>query len=156
MSAVAEHHAVSIQPCLAEGLTSLLSLAREFASYQPLPLPFQENRFLSLWETLIGNDAGVIYVLYVDREPQGFIGGFKYEEPYTGTKLAQENYWFVRPGYRGNGMGLYWAFEKWAKEQGCHQIRMAHLVNSMPERMKFVYEQRLGFREMETHFSKDL
>ena len=97
----------------------------------------------------------MIFALTDGETVVGMIGGMAYPEPYSGDLVAQEFFWYVRDGHRGGGIRLYRAFEAWAREKQCLEIRMGHLSDSMPEKLKRVYVA-LGFREVETNYSKDL
>jgi GNAT superfamily N-acetyltransferase len=63
---------------------------------------------------------------------------------------STEIFWYVRKGYRGRyGIDLIEEYEQWAKQKGCKRIRMIHLVDLMPDKLKRFYERR-GYKEIET------
>ena len=45
--------------------------------------------------------------------------------------------------------------EQWAKEKGCAEIRMGHLSDLNPEKVRRFY-QRMGYRQVETNYAKRL
>lgn len=139
----------------ARDLPELAACARDFYAASRFLHTFDMARFEAVWTTLLASGTGVVLGLREDGEVVGTIGGVVYAEPYSGDLIATEFFWFVRPGRRGGGMRLYRAFEAWAREQNCTQIRMGHLSDSMPQKVKRVYE-RLGFEEVETNYAKPL
>lgn len=118
---------------------------------------FDAAHFVRFWTMLLENDLGVIFLLEKEGVIQGVIGGLATPDPYHGGMVASEAFWWVLPEYRGGiGAGrLYKAFETWAVEQCCEEIRMIHLEVSMPERLAKFYE-RNEYSVMETHYSKQL
>ncbi len=110
---------------------------------------------MGFWQRYLQAGVGVVFLLEQAGQIVGAIGGLVYPEPYSGELVASEMFWFVRPDCRGSGMKLYFVFEEWARERGCDAIRMVHLSDSMPAKLRYVYA-RLGFEEVETHFSKPL
>lgn len=128
--------------------------AREFYAASRFLRVFDPARFVGLWAQMISVGIGVIYVLGEERI-EGALGGMVYPEPYSGDLVATEFFWFVRPGHRGGGMALYRAFESWARERGCSQLRMVHLADSMPEKLDRVY-RRMGYEPAEVLYVKEL
>lgn len=147
MKTIAEATAADI-PLLAE-------LARQFYSASRVLRGFDMQRFETLWRTLLESGAGVIFILKSDGQITGTIGGMMHPELYSGELLAVELFWFVDEAQRGQGIRLYRRFEQWAREKGCAEIRMAHLVDSMPEKVAAFYE-RVGYAKIETLFAKRL
>jgi GNAT superfamily N-acetyltransferase len=70
--------------------------------------------------------------------------------------IAIEQFWFVTPDHRNTKLGirLFDAVEKWAREVGADVLDFIALASSEDNVRKF-YERR-GFRELETHFVKEL
>jgi hypothetical protein len=118
---------------------------------------FDAAHFCNFWRVMLENDLGAIFLLEQEGVIQGAIGGLATPDPYHGGMVCSEAFWWVMPEYRGGiGSGrLYKAFETWAVEQCCEEIRMVHLEVSMPQRMAKFYE-RNGYSVMETHYSKGL
>jgi len=144
-----------IRQATAEDLRALYPLAREFYRSSRILRGFDLERFESFWRVLFGNGCGAIFLLTDGQDIQGTIGGMFYPEPYSGELLAQEFFWFVRKERRGAGVLLYRAFEDWARAQGCVELRMAHLSDSMPEKVADFY-RRMGYEKVETLYAKRL
>lgn len=145
---------MEIRRATVEDLAGLEPIARRFYASSERLRSFDAGRFTALWTGMIQNGMGVIF-LYCDPEPAGAIGGVKYPEAYSSDTLAQEFFWFVDEDHRGGGLGLYHAFEQWARDEGCDEIRMGHLVDLMPAKLTAVY-RRLGFEQIETNWAKRL
>ena len=137
-------------------LPKLTECFAEFCRATRFVRGFDMGRFAALWSGLLESKAGVVFGLFDEAgEIQGMLGGLAYPEPYSAELLATEMFWFVRAEERGGGIRLYRAFEQWAREMGCSQIRMVHLLDSMPERLEKVY-RRWGFKAAEVHYVRDL
>lgn len=145
---------MTIRYATAADLPALAPLAQQFYASSRFLRGFQQERFEAFWAPLLSG-SGVILLGERDGAPVGALGGMVYQEPYSGELVAVEFFWFVDPGSRGGGMALYREFEEFARRCGCTQIRMAHLLDLMPEKLGRVY-QRLGFTAMETHFCKEV
>jgi GNAT superfamily N-acetyltransferase len=116
---------------------------------------FELEMFVRSWTALIESGAGIIFLLSSETRIAGALGGIAYPDLYSGDLIATEFFWFVREGSRGGGLKLYRAFEQWARDRQCSQIRMVHLLDSMPEKLSRVYKH-LGFVPAETHYVKAL
>jgi GNAT superfamily N-acetyltransferase len=136
-------------------LARLEPLAREFYASSRFLVEFDLDRFVALWTHLIESGAGVIFLLEEDGEIAGTIGGVVYPEAYSPLLIATEFFWYVRDGLRGSGLKLYRKFEDWARSRGCGQVRMIHLLDSMPEKLERVYKH-LGFEAAEVHYTKEI
>lgn len=144
-----------IRPATTADLAALEPLAREFYASSRHLGRFDMDRFTQFWGTYLKAGIGAVFVLDEGRGIAGTIGGVLFPEPYSGELVATEMFWFVSSGSRGGGVALYRAFERWARERGCTALRMVHLSDSMPEKLRDFYS-RLGFQEIETHYSKPL
>jgi GNAT superfamily N-acetyltransferase len=134
-------------------LESLLPLAFDFSGLAGIEL--NQEAWLDNWRRLIDSGTGVIFAIKKELEPIGVIGGVFFNDINTGKRVAAEFFWFVKDGARGDGMKLLKRFELWAKENNCQEIMMVHLSNSMPGSLKKLYE-RLGYREIETQYKKEI
>ena len=141
--------AIKDLPDLAEGALMFYATSKFLKN-------FRLDRFIAIWTKMLETGTGVIFSLYDGPVGVGAIGGVVYPDLYSGHLVATEFFWFVVPEYRGkNGMELYWKFEHWALAQKCKEIRMVHLMDSMPDRLATVYK-RLGYEAAETHYVKSL
>jgi GNAT superfamily N-acetyltransferase len=82
------------------------------------------------------------------------LGAIKYPDLQNGKMAATECFWYVHPDSRGRGTSLLKAYEQWADEQGCKKKIMVHLMDSMSDRLKNLYERK-GYRAMEVHYVKE-
>ncbi len=136
-------------PKMAEG-------ARQFYASSRFLRKFEIERFCSVWKGFIEGGHGVIFAAFdEDGSPCGALGGLTYPDLYSEETHAMEFFWFMMPGYRGEGMKLLKMFEQWAKDRGCALVRMAHLSDSMPEKLERVY-CRMGYTLVESQFQKEI
>lgn len=149
--------ATTLRTATLADLPRLGDLAREFYASSVFLKGFDLDRFVSLWTVLIKNGSGVIYLLESANEIVGTIGAVAHPDAYSARVICQEFFIFVRSESRG-GTGLLKllrAFERWARERHCSEIRLGHLQDSMPEELKRLYV-RMGFVHVESMFSKEL
>jgi GNAT superfamily N-acetyltransferase len=136
-------------------LPMLDSLAREFVASSKGLGEFDLEHFVGMWTGMIEAGIGVILGLYEGGTLVGGIGGVAFKDLSMGRMQAQEAFWFVTEESRGEGLKLLDAFEQWAKEKGCRDILVAHLADSMPERLERIYRMR-GYRMTETIYRKEV
>ena len=144
-----------IRPATVETLGTLTTLARKFYASSAFLGQLDESSWVGMWRDILTADVGVIFVASDDVQPIGAIGGIVHKDPTTGRMTASEMFWFVQPESRGIGVTLYRSFEEWARQRHCVDIRMVHLSDSMPVKIKAFYEA-IGYREVETHYVKEL
>jgi GNAT superfamily N-acetyltransferase len=144
-----------IRPASVADLPRLHALAESFYASSKFLRGFELERFVSAWSHLLA--AGGVIFLLVDAGDAiaGALGGVLYPDLYSGRLVATEFFWFVDPARRGGGLKLYRAFEAWARAAGAHELRMVHLLDSMPDKLERTYKA-LGFAAAEIHYSKDL
>lgn len=109
-------------------------------------------------EDLIASGRGAVLLsIGEDGKVQGGLCALKGRDRHDGTLYAVEDFFFVHPEYRDQGIGaiLMRAFETWAVANGCKKAAMIHLVDSYPDILKAFYE-RSGYRLTELHYVKDL
>jgi GNAT superfamily N-acetyltransferase len=140
-----------------ELLDKIRALGDTFYEQAKLPGKFRLNSFANSWHTILNLKLGALWRADQDHRLTGLLGGIFSPDLCDGVIVAQEAFWFVHPDYRGGmtGIRLFHAFEDWSKEIGASRIIMAHLTNSMPEKLKSFY-QRSGFREVETTYMREL
>lgn len=123
-----------------EDLPKIAPIAKEFFLASQFLRRFELDRFVQVWTSLIESGTGVIFAIEDHSgEWAGAIGGVIYPDLYSGVLVATEFFWFVREGFRGQGIKLYRAFEHWARLRECSEIRMVHLMDSMPEKLERFY-----------------
>lgn len=138
-----------------EDIPKLKPLAEGFCKITKALKHFNFDCFDITWTSLLNSKAGVILLYESDKGVEGAICGVAYPDPHTGRKGAIEFAWFVDPQRRGCGARLYNAFEKWAREKGCLDIRMIALADSMAEELERFYIKK-GFERIEVHYGKEL
>jgi GNAT superfamily N-acetyltransferase len=136
-------------------LPRVAALAQEFSRQSAFTRNFDPDRFIGVWVGLLEAATGEIFLLTDGDAITGALGGVIYPDLYSGSPIATEFFWYVQPGARGQGMKLYQEFERWARRWDCVQIRMVHLMDSMPEKLSRVYA-RMGFSPSELHYVKEL
>jgi GNAT superfamily N-acetyltransferase len=147
----------NIRTATVEDLASLEPLAREFYASSQVLKRFDTDLFVTTWIRLLDAN-GVIFLLEDNAGViSGALGGVIYGDPYSGDAIATEFFWFVSAKARGGrgGLQLLQAFEGWARDRGALEIRMVHLLDSMPEKLARVYKH-FGFQPIEVHYSKEL
>jgi GNAT superfamily N-acetyltransferase len=145
-----------IRPATVEDLASLEPLAREFYASSEALKRFDTDLFVSTWIRLLDAN-GVIFLLEDAGAIVGALGGVLYGDPYSGDAIATEFFWFVSAAARGGrgGIQLLKEFEAWARDRGALEIRMVHLLDSMPEKLARIYKH-FGYRPIEVHYGKEL
>jgi len=144
-----------IRRATVEDLGKIESLAQEFYSRSEHLHRFELDKFRALWTSLITQNQGVIFLLMDSGEIIGTLGAVKYPDAYSRETIATEFFWYVTETRRGRGIQLYNAYEDWAIEQKCDRIRLTHLNDLMPEKLRWLYEQ-LGYRAIEVNYEKEL
>lgn len=146
-----------IRQATIEDLPRIEACALEFYAASRIlgRLPFDLEKFVGAWTDLIRHGIGVMFIAEESGEVTGALGGVIYPDLYSGIPVATEFFWTVRQQFRGPGVRLYKAFEAWARERGCAEIRMVHLMDSMPERVAKFY-RHFGYEQSEVHFVKGL
>jgi GNAT superfamily N-acetyltransferase len=138
-----------------EDLDRLEPLAREFYASSEFLRNFDLDRFRATWSRLFVDGLGMIFLLEDAGAIVGTLGAVMYWEPYSGDLIASEMFWFVSAAARGGrgGLQLLQAFEAWARNRGALEIRMVHLLDSMPEKLERIYKH-FGYRPAEVHYTK--
>ncbi len=146
---------MTIRPLTIAELPLLEDGAKEFYASSSVLRKFDIGQFCGFWSKIMESGLGVIIGLYDGPLVCGAISGIMYPDPNSGELTMTECFWFVRPGMRGGGLGLLRFLERFSREHKCVQLRMVHLVDSMPERLTTLY-RRLGYKPIETHYAKDI
>ncbi len=136
-------------------LDQLIPIAKNFFGEADLVGGFVPEHFVATWYGLIEGGAGIIFGIKEGDKYVGVLGAIKYPDPNDGEIVCSEAFWYVNKESRGHGIGLLKQFESWAKEQGAKRITMAYLVDSMPDKVKNLYEH-MGYRPKEVHYIKQI
>lgn len=135
--------------------------AREFFAASRWLGRFDPERFRAIWTELLHSGAAVIFVAVgvpgsdAAGTITGALGGIIHQEIYGDRLIAEEFFWFQRPGHRGPGVALYRAFEEWARVRGAAALQMVHLFDVMPAKVARFY-LRSGFEPVEMRYQKEL
>lgn len=116
---------------------------------------FDISQWSDRWFNLINSGAGKIFGLWDKDKIIGGIGLILFPALEDGVMTTTETFWFVDKESRGGGMKLFIKAEKWAKENGSKRMNMIHLTNSMPEKLKSLYERK-GYKMIETSYQKEI
>lgn len=151
-----ERSALVIREAAVFDLPKMADSAKEFYSSSKFLRGFSIEKFCSAWKGFIESGIGVIFGLFDEEgKVRGAIGGICYPDMHSDEIHASEFFWFISDGYRGDGLKLLRAFERWAESKQCAVIRMAHLSDSMPDKLQRVYA-RLGYALAESQYVKEL
>jgi len=142
-----------------EQLSELIEILQNFykiMQYNKVPIT-KENKALwvNRWKNLLDSKNGEILGLFRDDKIIGAIGFVFFPSLEDGVLTCSEAFWYVDEEHRGKGLSLLLHLEKIAKSRGAERLLMIHLNNSMPDKLKSVYE-RLGFKCIETIYMKQL
>lgn len=95
-------------------------------------------------------------VMYDGDRMIGVIAGYIYDHVLTGTKIYQEQIWFVSKEYRRRGgMHLILDMERRLKLLGVEHFVMCHMGNSKSEKLERLFNL-MGFKYMESHYIKKI
>jgi len=111
--------------------------------------------WISSWFLMISSGSGKILGLKKDDKFIGAIGLVFTPSLEDGIMTCMEAFWYVDEKHRGQGLKLFLKGEKVAKQMGAKRMVMMYLQNSMPEKVKSVYE-RMGYKYIQTSYFKEL
>jgi GNAT superfamily N-acetyltransferase len=113
------------------------------------------DRWIENWFFMIEGGMGKILALKKDDKFIGAIGLLVSPSLEDGVMNCVESFWYVDKNHRGQGLKLLIKAQKVAKEMGAKRMLMMYLENSMPEKVKNVYE-RMDFKLIQTTYFKEL
>lgn len=122
-----------------------------------IPGQFKVATFLNTWHSLLSVGIGAMWRYDHCGRLVGLFGAMIGPDLCDGEVVAQEAFWYVERSSRGTigGVKLYKEFMKWSIQIGAKRVIIAHLKNSMPEKLRKFYLAE-GFQEVETHYLKQL
>lgn len=140
-----------------DDIEKCLPAAEKFHNIYDPGVPFSPGAFQRFWQKAYSGHNGFIIALWDDtRNVVGGIGGIVTNFVTSDVNTCVEMFWWVNPEHRGRwGMKLLKYFEEMARAAGCARIAMAYMDNSMPDRMKKLYDV-MGYRPYEHHVIKNL
>lgn len=148
---------ITVRRAAVRDLPVLASLAHEFYAESSLLKVFDPARFITLWAHLIESETGAIFIPELDGKPVGGLGAVMYPDTYSASVIATEFFLYISKAARGGSglLRLLRAFEQWAREKGCAEIRLGHLQDLQPEALGRLYG-KLGFHEIERTYAKNI
>lgn len=118
-----------------------------------VPGGFDPDVFIENGERLIEEERGVILGAFEGDQIVGALCGVLCQSFFSTAWLAVENFWYVLPDKRGQGIRLLDAYERWAEGAGADFISMIHLEALQPEALGKLYVRR-GYHLVEKNFLK--
>mgnify|MGYP003145882276 CR=1 FL=1 len=136
-----------------EDVPALVEMGRQFAQTEMYRDVLRENpeQITVVMENIIEHEGGAILVLEQGDALIGMIGMLCTVHFLSGELCAGEVFWWVTPGYRGDGVRLLKAAESWAMVRGAKTLQMI----APTERVGQFYD-RMGFTRIETGYQKAL
>jgi len=107
------------------------------------------------WFFTIENGRGKILALKKDDKFIGAIGLLVSPSFEDGVMTCMESFWYVDENHRGQGLKLLIKGQQVAKEMGAKRMMMVYLENSMPEKVRSIYE-RMDYKLIQTTYFKEL
>lgn len=102
------------------------------------------------YNLITGNDSAV-FLADLDGLTVGMLGLVTFKHPISGETFGSELFWWVEPEYRGHGIRLLYAAERWARSRGARAFQMIAPTSDVAA----IYS-RLGYTEVETLYQKRL
>jgi GNAT superfamily N-acetyltransferase len=98
--------------------------------------PFCPDKVVTLATLCLSSENFVCFVAETDQDIVGMFVGLAGDHYFSEAKYASDMLLYVEPRYRGSSAAirLMSAFEDWAVEQGCHEIRVGAATGIEPER----------------------
>lgn len=146
---------LKVRPAALEDIPEIMDMGRQFFD-QAWSGVFEWDDS-SVFETLTGMlRSGVLLVAQKGRELVGMVGGTLAPMYFDKqTLIAQELFWWVRPGNRGPGIALFREFEAVAKLRGAQVVAMNGVESIRGETVGRFYA-REGYRCTERVYLKRL
>jgi GNAT superfamily N-acetyltransferase len=116
---------------------------------------FNREAFAEQFIAGFGQGNLVLIVMEEDDRVTGFINGWIYPDRTTGALTAGEEYWYVDPEARGEGILLASAFIGEARKRGCKLLTFATSIDSYAERLEKFYGH-IGMKPIATIYMKEL
>ncbi len=120
-----------------------------------MPGEFLPEVFVASWTVLLERGLGFIIGLFKESKLCGCLGAAVTKCLNSGQLVANEQFWFVLPEARGDGLRMVPAYEDEAVRRGAKRVSMALIKDLQPEALGAYYERR-GYRAFEIAYSKEL
>lgn len=118
---------------------------------------FRPEVFKRNWVLFLDRGIGGLWMLELDSQIVGTIGGLCYPDANDDLPTSSELFWYVLPDYRGSlqAVRLFDRLEQWAVLKNSARHSMIRHHQSMDSRIEEFYERR-GYVRSETIFTKAL
>jgi len=113
----------------------VLPLVLEFEAAIANPvIQIDPAAFVQNWTRFLEIDVGFVILASDDGRPVGGLSAYLVPNDLNGSAVAQETWWFVKPEYRGRGVGdaLLELFERYARSRGALRVSMGVILHLTP------------------------
>lgn len=116
------------------------------------PGRYNPEHFYPTWQKLM--QLGIARTWEV---PGCVLGALFFDDAFSGKRQGAVHFWWALPEVRGTGapIRVFKQFERAARASGCKQLLSYAYETLNPSNLHAVYP-RLGYRQSETAFSKEL
>lgn len=130
---------------------ALIALGQQFFLEFKLPGIFSGDFFVGMWEQILRDAKGAMWVSIQGDAVVGGIGGVVTPDLFTGDVMVIEAFWFMHPMCRGtlDSVKLLTSFEEWGALIGAKRVVMVHLDTSEETAAEGIYRRR-GYMPLET------
>ncbi|MBE3139368.1 MAG: GNAT family N-acetyltransferase [Thermoplasmata archaeon] len=124
----------------------------------PFGLKMDIENHLQDLKSMASNNMSTVLALYDGEKPVGYMALRIFDSPTTGSKIANEHFWYVLPDNRKIGsIKMIKIAKMWAKLNGCSHIifTASNAASKVHDKLCDLYE-KLGFMKLETQFIQEL
>ena len=125
-----------------EHICVLLRSLQEHSQVRLGPHELDPIWFRARFNILVESRQGFVHVLdddaFTTNPIQGVLIAGVGESPFFNVPVADEYAWWINPEYRGHGLRMLRAYEKWAFDQGAKIIGLSSFV----ERTSMFFERK--------------
>jgi len=147
-----------IEKLKVENLDDTIEIGEAFAAEVEYPGGFTFPSFSAQWGPMLSTSIGEIFVVRSDdNRIVGLLGAAFAPDGFSGWLTALEQFWFILPEYRSQGIALqlFAAFEAEARARGCKRILMVHLDGPLTKNLESLYH-KFGYSSVEKTFAKTI
>lgn len=145
---------IVIHPADEKNLDRIVEMGVNFLSKPPYVdlIKFDINMLRATAAALLNSpDDATIIIADLDGVPVGMLGLKVYMHPLSGRHVCGEIFWWVEPGFRGVGLRILRAGERWARSKGATVMNM---IAPTPE-VERLYDA-IGYGRIEVNYQKTL
>lgn len=142
-----------------DGITDdqLRELGDGFITEAGIKAKFSPSHFRNFWKTAMNMGVAHFWAAYNDKQVYGLLGMILSQCPFSGDVIAIEMFWYIHPDHRGSitGAQMFSLASRWAQKVGAKRIIFSSIVQNTAAKLVAFYEHA-GFKQLETHFVKNL